>query len=86
MNNKYKVEVEELDHLNPYDRVRLEEIAVLVRLSSRADETLREFYYRLKAIAKPYFVYRGGSHLAVHLDNRDSRRILLITENKEVLA
>ena len=56
MNNKYKVEVEKLDHLNPYDRVRLEEIAVLVRLSIRADETLLELKGSEDFSSDPFFL------------------------------
>ena len=46
----------------------------------RASETLDEAEANLRSLFRGWFVYRGGSHVALHRTADDDRRVLVVTE------
>jgi hypothetical protein len=44
--------------------------------------SLDEVEANLRALFRGWFVYRGGSHVALHRTAGDDRRVLLVTEMK----
>lgn len=74
------VRLEETAHLNADD-------AIVARLMSRfvASEkltTLDEVEKKFRFYFSGFFIYRGGSHIAVHRVSGDSRRVLFIGEGR----
>ena len=67
-----KIKIEEIAHLSR------NELNALADVSASSAETLEQFYNEAKArLGNVWFIYRGGSHVALHRESGDSRRCLI---------
>jgi hypothetical protein len=70
-----KIKIEDVAHLSP------DELAIVQVVSYSWAKTLKEFYNETRAqLSSSWYVYRGGSHVALHLKSGDDRRCLIATE------
>lgn len=74
-NQNMKIKIEEVAHLSPA------QLAIVQVISYSWAKTLEDFYNETRAqLNNSWFVYRGGSHVALHLKSGDDRRCLIATE------
>jgi hypothetical protein len=70
-----KIKIENLGHLTK------KEVSLVSLIASSFAKNLEQFYNETKAqVGEDWFVYRGGSHVALHRESGDSRRCLIATE------
>ena len=70
-----KIKIEEVAHLSPA------QLAIVQVVSYSWAKTLEEFYNETRAqLSANWYVYRGGSHVALHLKSGDDHRCLIATE------
>lgn len=74
--NAIKVKIENTDHLTRNDRIYVEMIASSIESHARSLAGAKEWLKELRG----FFIYEGGSHIALHLHDLDPKRILLVTE------
>ena len=68
-----KITLEQTAHL-PADE------AAIARCMASFSGTLDEFYVQAcAALGQSWFVYRGGSHVAIHRTSGDDRRVIIAT-------
>jgi len=74
---KPQAEVQQIDHLSADDQIVVKCLRNLCAVEQGGldrIEALLRFYG-----SKQWFVYRGGSHVALHQKSGDDRRMLLVT-------
>jgi hypothetical protein len=65
-----KATIENINHLTRDEQSAVKVIASTI--NSKQD-------FEWIQLLNPFFIYRGGNHIAVHQSSGDSRRILLVT-------
>jgi hypothetical protein len=72
-----KAILENIDHLSKDEQAAVKVIASTINTPNKCDNMEKAFEWA--SVLSPWFIYQGGNHIAVHANNGDTRRILLVT-------